>query len=262
MKKIPKTGLIFVALFVSGVIYAFWSESNKTIKISVNKKNQTQADSEAFKYLRNLARKYSNLNEYFVEIDYELKDEINPSIVVDRFTGMMCFNQHNQFFKSYDSETIINDEYNVLISDEDRTIFIARRDSMLPLSNSVLSPQLLDSIQRFAIGIPVLQKLNDSLFTISYQPRFEQWKKVLISFNPTNNTLKEMQMWIDESITDENSNTIQHPVLLARYSNERFSLNQKDLNKFKTNQLLEVQSGRLVGKGKFATYMIEILPEE
>ncbi len=258
MKKIPQIGFVFIALLASSVMYAYWSRSynfNKTIE---TKKNHLKSETEAYQYLRNLVSKYSNLSEYFVEIHYEFMDESDQSFVIDRFSGLICFNQNNQYLKSYDSETIINEKYNLLINDEDKTIFIAQRDSVLQLSNSVINSHLLDSVQRFALDIPVLEKLNDTLFTISYQPRFEQWKKVLIAFNPVNNTLKEMKMWLDESISDENSRTIQNPILVARYSKERFSLNQMDLNKFKTNQFLEMQSGRLVGKGKVANYMIEI----
>ncbi len=258
MKKIPQIGLVFIILLASGVMYAYWSGGFNYKKKVETKKDKSISEKEAYQYLRKLLSKYSDLSEYFVEIDYELMDENDQSYVIDRFSGLICFNQNNQYLKSYDSETIINEKYNLLISDEDKTIFIARRDSLVQFSNAVISSQLFDSIQRLALDIPVLEKLSDTLFTISYQPRFEQWRKVLIAFNPVNNTLKEVKMWLDESITDENSRKIQNPILYARYSNERFSLNQSDLIKFKTNQFLEMQNGRLVGKGKVANYMIEI----
>lgn len=257
-----KTKLFLIALLVMSIvtigiagILNLNSKNEGLITKSIQKR---KPESEAVTFLRKIAVRYRSTKQFYSNIEYEIFDEKNPGKVVESFKGICAYDIQNCYIKSISSEEIINNEFSIIVSDDEKVIFIKKRDTLDDGKFHTFNPRILDSIQLLAINDIQMDKSNPELFIITYIPRFESWKKVQLLFNPITLDVAEMKMWVGDSYTDTDFGLISNPVIRCKYVNQRFYV-QGETDIFRTEKYLTFIKGKLSGVGRLASYEIELL---
>lgn len=258
-KYILLAAIAFVSLALFGG-YLWTKKVNKNgKKTSASYQNPSKnKEPEAYTLLRKLAVKYKNTKEYYGEIRYEVFDAKKSETVVESFDGICAYNVQNFYIKSIDCENVLNEKHKILVSDDEKTIFLGKRDSLDDGSKYIFNPRNFDSIQLVAIGGLQLEKNSADLYTITYIPRFEDWSKISLSFNPNTFEVKMVLMWVGESYQDADFGNVDDPVVRCIYSKQSFD-QPLDPNLFRSDKYFALVGDKIQGVGRFAGYEVELL---
>lgn len=253
-----KIRILIIIIYSSliGLVFSNWVHKNVLNPSVAQLKSATGIDLIAFDILKKLSEKYHNIDSFYAEIKYEFTDELNPSNKIDFFDGIYLKANDKEYIKSYNSESIVNKDFKIVIDHEDSSIYIIRQDE-----NSISTIQGMDIIGTLKNGKyinPILRKVNDTLSEVSYRPNENNKNQLYLYFNPVNLEINESRIILPDSIEHQSYGILKNPVLCAIYSKQKIQIS--DIEKYtNTSRYVNVDQNTYKPVGAYSKFHIESL---
>lgn len=200
-KKIFLTGFVFLSFFVlayTGVKYAF--NENKQIK---EEPKQIIANEFAIKELILILKNYSNLNSINAEFTTSLiGDDGNTEIT--SFEGKYIKDHKKLFIQSYNSKTIMNENYFIAIDDEEKMIFVEKPEFVE--KNDFLNFGFLldiDSLIHFPDSLIFYEKIDEKISKITVEIESGSYYKTEYFYNFKTKEIIKINMFPYEEVFNE-----------------------------------------------------------